>query len=222
VARFNDLVDAFNEAKLGTKLTRLSSTAYIGTQPNPLELLTQVRVALQLIPDESSTQTPSNSASQIPESLLGKKESQPKPTAFSGCSVEGLPVAKVIQLNLAHSVSSTIWSQGVFGLSQGTLETLVNRARSFKYAILVLTPDDVVIKRDQPTMSARDNVLFELGLFMGALGREYTFIVCRRDVKMPTDLAGITPATYDVDDQVALQANLGPVSTQIEIQMGLL
>ena len=107
-------------------------------------------------------------------------------------------------------------------MSQGTLETLVSEARSFQYAILVLTPDDLVIKRDQQVMSARDNVLFELGLFMGALGRQRTFIVSRQDMTLPSDLAGIMPAKYATDEQLTLQANLGPVSTQIEIQMGLL
>ena len=68
----------------------------------------------------------------------------------------------------------------MFGLSSGTLETLVSESKSYQFAILVLTPDDVVVKRGETTMAARDNVLFELGLFMGKLGREHTFIVCSR------------------------------------------
>lgn len=222
VQRFNDLVDAFNRLNLGAPLTRLPSSAYFYNPPSAAELLSQIRIALSIL-DGSSEETPQRPrATPADPGPAQRSAAKTKPTAFIGCSVEGLPIAKVIQLNLAHSVSSTIWSQGVFGLSQGTLETLVSEAGSFQYAILVLTPDDVVIKRDQQVMSARDNVLFELGLFMGALGRQRTFIVCRQDMALPSDLAGITPAKYATDEQLNLQANLGPVSTQIEIQMGLI
>lgn len=47
------------------------------------------------------------------------------PRIFIGSSVEGLRVAEVIQLALEHVAECTIWSQGVFGLSMGTLESLV-------------------------------------------------------------------------------------------------
>jgi len=71
-------------------------------------------------------------------------------------------------------------------------------------------------------MAARDNVLFELGLFMGTLGRENTFIVCSRDVHLPSDLAGITPAYYDITDKSNFEANLGPVCTKLEIAMKII
>src|SRR5439155_16414494 len=61
----------------------------------------------------------------------------------------------------------------------------------------------------------RDNVLFELGLFMGALGRNRTFVVHSRTTPpmMPSDLAGITPATFE--ERSNLEAALGPACTKI-------
>jgi predicted nucleotide-binding protein len=41
----------------------------------------------------------------------------------------------------------------------------------FYFAVLVLTPDDLALKRAAVDQIARDNVLFEQGLFMGALSR---------------------------------------------------
>ena len=49
------------------------------------------------------------------------------------------------------------------------------------------------------TSGPRDNALFELGLFMGHLGRERTFVVRPQGdtVKIPSDLAGVTSAPYE-------------------------
>jgi Predicted nucleotide-binding protein containing TIR-like domain len=102
------------------------------------------------------------------------------------------------------------------GLPRRTLR--VQAAARFSFAILVLTPDDLVQKRSAIRNSPRDNVLFELGLFMGALGRRRTYIVYCRDVQidLPTDLAGVTAATFAQRSDGNLQAALGPVCTQIK------
>ena len=142
-----------------------------------------------------------------------------KPRVFIGSSAEGLRVAEALQLNLEYIAEVTLWSQGVFGLSLGTLEALVAAAASFDFAILVLTPDDVTNRRDRSSNTPRDNVLFELGLFMGVLGRERTQIVHPRDVHMdlPTDLAGVTCATFEQTRQDGnMQAALGAPSTKIK------
>src|SRR5687767_13559681 len=121
-----------------------------------------------------------------------------KPFVFIGSSSEGLETAKGAQANLEYSCESQIWSQGLFGLSSGTLETLVRSLDKFDFAILVLTEDDITISRDQEQKSPRDNVIFELGLFIGGLGLDRTFIVVDRKakLKLPSDLGGITPATF--------------------------
>ncbi|QRK06734.1 nucleotide-binding protein [Archangium violaceum] len=141
-----------------------------------------------------------------------------KPRIFIGSSVEGLPIAESIQLGLDYDAECTIWSQGVFGLSGGTLESLSRAVEEFDFAVLVLTPDDLVQKRGKTRSSPRDNVLFELGLFMGALGRERTYIVYCRDVPidLPTDLAGVTVASFGKRTDNNLHAALGSVCTQIK------
>jgi hypothetical protein len=153
----------------------------------------------------------------IPSEFLPK----PKPTVFIGCSVEGLTEARFIQKELRHVASPVIWHQGVFGLSRSTLETLVEKAPSFNYAILVLTPDDMLLKRADEVKSARDNVLFELGLFMGALGRMRTFIVAEKSVQLPTDLAGITTVNFVRGEGFSREANMGSVATTLLDEMGL-
>ncbi len=75
----------------------------------------------------------------------------------------------------------------------------MKNAESVDFAIFVLTPDDTGIIRGENKNIARDNVLFELGLFIGTLGKERCFIIKPRDIELylPTDLLGLTSADYD-------------------------
>ena len=143
---------------------------------------------------------------------------KPRPSVFVGSSTEGLKIAEAIQLNLDRACEVTIWSQGVFGLGEGTLEALVDRLENFDFAILILTPDDVTFSRDESKQTPRDNVLLELGLFIGALGRKRTFIVYDRDreLKLPSDLAGVTPASFSIHSDGNLSASLGATTTLIK------
>jgi hypothetical protein len=87
----------------------------------------------------------------------------------------------------------------------------------FDFAALILTPDDIITSRGDTSDSPRDNVLLELGLFIGRLGRQRTFIVCNRDknLKLPSDLAGVTMAEYGDRKDNNLQAALSPACTKI-------
>lgn len=142
----------------------------------------------------------------------------PRPSVFIGSSSEGLPLAEILQLNMDHSADVVLWSQGVFGLSDSTLESLVNSLPQFDFAVLVLTPDDMATIRGDAVQLPRDNVLFELGLFMGHLGRERCFILYDRTkpIKLPSDLAGVTAATFQPHASGNLQSALGAPSTLIK------
>lgn len=139
---------------------------------------------------------------------------------FIGSSAEGLSIAYAIQENLEHDpVDVTVWTQGFFHLSQSTLSELIKGLSNFDLGAFVLTPDDIIIIRSQELASARDNVIFELGLFFGALGQDRAYYVIPRSEKnfrLPTDLLGIAAGTYD-DKRTDgnLTAALGTFSNQI-------
>ena len=141
-----------------------------------------------------------------------------KPTVFVGSSREGLEIARAIQFQLKDDALVSVWNEGVFGLNQGTLESLVTMLDRFDFAVLVITPDDVLVGRETASQAPRDNVMFELGLFMGRLGRARTFGVCSGapDLKLPSDLAGVTLARFDHNDASKdVTAALGPACFQI-------
>ena len=141
-----------------------------------------------------------------------------KPSVFIGSSKEGLKIAKAIQLNLNSVCEATIWSQGVFGLSKGYLEELVLSLDKFDFAILVLTPDDMTISREVEFQSPRDNVIFELGLFVGGIGRNRTYVVYESTnmIKIPSDLTGISMATFELFSTGDLIASTGACCTLLE------
>jgi|GEM_PF-893847 len=146
------------------------------------------------------------------------QETQPnRPVIFIGSSKEGLTIANALQVNLDRQAEVIVWSQGVFGLSNGTLESLEDQTGKSDFAIMVLTPDDLILSRENETYSPRDNVVFELGLFMGTLGHKRTFIVYDRtaNIKLPSDLAGLTSATFQPPSVGNFESALGAASATI-------
>jgi predicted nucleotide-binding protein len=103
-----------------------------------------------------------------------------RPSVFVGSSSEGLDIAREIELQLLAVADVNLWTNGIFVLGEGILESLVNALDKFDFAIMVLSPDDLLETRGQNFASPRDNVLFELGLFMGRLGRRRTLYSERR------------------------------------------
>lgn len=142
---------------------------------------------------------------------MGPPKSRAK--VFVGSSIEGLNVARTIQTNFDHDPFDTIiWENGLFTPSLTTIEALEDAAEDFDFAILVLTPDGIEASRGEIHPVIRDNVVFELGMFIGALGRDHVFMLHPREpFKGPSDLAGITMVSYDPTRfEVEPQAALGP------------
>lgn len=142
-----------------------------------------------------------------------------KPRIFIGSSTEKLEIAYLIQENLEHDAQVTVWTQGVFKISKNSLDSLVESLFDFDLAIFVFHPDDTTQIRNQTYETVRDNIIFELGLFIGRLGKEKVFFLIPRNVEslhLPTDLLGITPKTYDDKrEDNNLRASLGPFCNQI-------
>ena len=143
-----------------------------------------------------------------------------KKRLFVGSASESLDVAYAVQEELDHALEVTVWTQGIFQPSRTTMETLTEQPKKFDAALFVFTPDDAAILRGEPKRVVRDNVIFELGLFVGALGRHQTFILLPRDVTdlhLPSDLAGITPLDYNHQRQDGnLVAAVGPACNKIK------
>ena len=142
----------------------------------------------------------------------------PRPYLFIGSSKESLPIAQTIQSNLDHdNLIVRLWTDGVFGASQFPIIDLEKQIREADFAALVLGPDDEVLSRSERSDAPRDNVIFELGLFMGALSHERTLMIIPREynIKIPTDLLGLTPLDYRSGDSNDLASLLGPACAEL-------
>lgn len=142
----------------------------------------------------------------------------PRPILFVGSSTESLEVARAIRSNFNHDdYVINLWTDRVFGPSRFPIAELEKQIQEADFAVLVLGADDIVESRNEKLYSPRDNVIFELGLFMGALSHERTFMVVPRgcDIKMPTDLLGLVSLSYKSDDTNNLVGLLGPVCDEL-------
>ena len=140
------------------------------------------------------------------------------PAVFIGSSSEGLKIAQSIHKYLSRlPVVPRIWSKGIFECSKTTVESLMVLTREIDFAVLVLTPDDVTRSRGKANHSPRDNVIFEMGLFMGAVARERTYIVVQKGggIKIPTDLLGITSLQFQRHRGRSIARDLLPVSKEL-------
>jgi hypothetical protein len=149
-----------------------------------------------------------------------------RPRLFVGSSKESLDYAYAIQQNLDDDAEVTVWTQGIFKLTKTAVENLVRALDNTDFAVFVFAPDDVLLLGQKTHTAVRDNVVFELGLFMGKLGPQKTFIVVPKasgKLRIPTDLAGITPGRFDSNRKDKnLQAAFGPFCNEIrhEIRRG--
>ncbi len=139
------------------------------------------------------------------------------PKLFIISSTEALDVAREIQAQLERDVFSTVWSDGVFFAGGYSLEALEKAVAESDFAVAVAQPDDLVESRGERSATLRDNVLFELGLFMGKLTRYRAILVHPRvkGLKLPSDLYGLTLASYAPGQPGELAARLGPACNQI-------
>lgn len=140
------------------------------------------------------------------------------PRVFIGSSVEALPAAKALQRNLNYGHEVTLWGQGVFAPGQFNLEALITATGQNDFAIFLVNADDTTVTRDVTKQATRDNVIFELGLFIGALGREQCFMVFDQDRKpeLPSDLGGVVPVPYRVHRSGNLDSSMGAAASSIE------
>lgn len=121
---------------------------------------------------------------------------------FIGSSSKEVAIADHLKMrleeHLADFVECTIWKDGkIFSLNKSTIDSLMVASRKFDYGILIATKDDIVKVRKVKVYAPRDNVMFEMGMFLGSLGLTRAFLLVEKASKLPTDYNGITVSYFE-------------------------
>lgn len=161
-------------------------------------------------------------ARELARRLLKRNETigvyRQKIRVFIISSVEALGVARTVQLAFEHDPFEVqVWTDGVFKVASYTVEALEEEVDRADFAIAIAHCDDLTAIRGQKWPTTRDNVIFELGLFMGRLGRKRAILMEPRDedLKLPSDLTGITVIPYHYQPGAPALAALAPACTRL-------
>jgi hypothetical protein len=125
-----------------------------------------------------------------------------KPRIFLGSSKQQEKLIQALTRGLEDVAQVEPWTTS-FNPGTTTLERLLELAHSVDFAALVFARDDWTAQSPPASdpqgpgqASPRDNVVFEAGIFSGALGMRRTFILHASGAKLPTDLLGLTCVRY--------------------------
>ncbi|HEX6766616.1 MAG TPA: nucleotide-binding protein [Polyangiaceae bacterium] len=142
---------------------------------------------------------------------------------FIASSSEQIAVARRVRDALQSAeLTATVWDEGTFDFSEAYIESLEDELECSDFAVVVLTADDRATVRKNEVVLPRDNVIFELGLFIGRLGRKRCFFLIdgASETEVASDLSGVNPVKY-YDAALAgggrrtLEEQLGKVRTRM-------
>ena len=152
-----------------------------------------------------------------------------KINVFIGGSSEALNVAKKVSEILTESgrFNVVIWNKDTFTYNESFLSSLIKASLIYDFGIFVASSDDLALIRKNIDTIPRDNVIFEYGLFLGALGNKKTFLLQEDSCKLPTDLLGYTTPRYkskfkpkewtDLVDSIADEMNKQFLRSEIQV-----
>lgn len=107
---------------------------------------------------------------------------------------------------------------------QDLLGKLLSHAQQAAFAVVLLTPDDEGKPRESENnrARARQNVVFELGLFIGILGRDRVAALNHPSVEIPTDFSGVAYISIEGEGwQIELARELKAAGIDVSLDKAL-
>jgi predicted nucleotide-binding protein len=117
-----------------------------------------------------------------------------KSKVFIASSGAALELAKQLRAQLdPKTCEGKLWTEvSQQAAGQSILTMLKEAAKEYDFAVIILTNDDVMVGQAGQMPKARDNCVFEAGLFMGVIGQDRCFLLSSVEARnLPSDLGGI-------------------------------
>src|SRR5438093_5371574 len=130
-----------------------------------------------------------------------------KPKIFIGSSSAGYKIAEKVKNYLSIIGDCFLWKDpDVCEPNRSTFDNLLRMANYFDFRVFVATADDLTMSYDKLVIEPRDNVILEMSLFLGAMGRDKSFLLVEEGIKLPSDFKGIymPPFNKNSDDSIKI------------------
>jgi predicted nucleotide-binding protein len=133
-----------------------------------------------------------------------------KPKLFIGSSTQRLPIARALKQMLADSAEVAVWDDPAqFPIGDFILDSLIRVSVNYDFAIVIFGQDDCTMMGGVELPTVRDNVIFELWLFMGQMGRARAFWLSPQGAQAPhiaSDLGGIVHLSFKEENTIDAEA----------------
>ncbi|MCM4150004.1 hypothetical protein DHD05_00230 [Arenibacter sp. N53] len=140
-----------------------------------------------------------------------------KPKIFIGSSGAGIPVAKKVKRYLSSVGDCFLWQDpNMWETNNSTFDSLLKMASHFDFGVFVATADDLTLTKDKIVIEPRDNVILEMALFLGAMGRHKSFLLVEDGIKLPSDFSGIYMPRFKSEDKKTIKAGCEEFKSKIE------
>lgn len=140
-----------------------------------------------------------------------------KPKIFIGSSTAGYVVAEKVRGCLLKTADCYLWrDSGVWEVNRSTFDNLLRMANYFDFGVFVATSDDLTLVRDQLVIEPRDNVILEMALFLGTLGRDKSFLLVEEGIKLPSDFSGIYMPRFTRESDASIEKACDEFADKIE------
>jgi hypothetical protein len=147
------------------------------------------------------------------------KDTDYKPTIFIASSGKSKIIAEAVKSNFDQEADVYVWTENIFRVNEGTLETLMNRASYYDFFIAIFSADDKATIQNKKVDVTRDNVIFEFGLFLGRIGLDRTFFVLEEGVELFSDWKGITTTQFTRSENLASSLGASCISIKEKMQV---
>lgn len=122
-----------------------------------------------------------------------------RPKVFIASSGKALPYASAVKRHISDICNAYVWKDVPNYPFKTLTDWILHLPERYDFGIFIFSNDDTLMLNDKKVTVARDNVLFELGLFAGKLGFERCSVL-RPEVEnfhLPSDLNGIFEGKFE-------------------------